>query len=154
MAISQSQSSKKILADFPPSSRVDGISFCAAARATFLPTSVDPVNASFLKPLCSSIYCPDLEPEPVSTLNTPAGSTSWISLASSSTLNGVALEDLNTVQQPLASTGASFQAAMRNGKFQGTICPTTPIGSLRIRLKVLSPSILALPSSAMMQPAK
>ena len=28
---------------------------------------------------------------------------------------------LNTVQQPLASTGASFQAAIRKGKFHGTI---------------------------------
>ena len=55
--------------------QVDKI-FFAAASATFLPTSVDPVKASFLKPLCSSIYWPDLEPEPVSTLNTPAGSTS------------------------------------------------------------------------------
>ena len=121
MAISQSQSLKKMFADFPPSSRVEGISFSAAARATLRPTSVEPVKASLRKPLCSSMYCPDLEPEPVITLNTPAGITSCTSFANSSTLRGVELEDLKTVQQPLASTGASFQAAMRNGKFQGTI---------------------------------
>jgi hypothetical protein len=30
---------------------------------------------------------------------------------------------------PAASAGASFQAAIRIGKFQGMICPTTPSGS-------------------------
>ena len=88
------------------------------------------------------------------TLNTPAGMTSWVRRASSSTDSGVSLEGLNTVQQPAASTGASFQAAIRKGKFQGTICPTTPMGSRRIRERVEPSRMLAEPSSAMMQPAK
>ncbi len=74
--------------------------------------------------------------------------------ASSNTLSGVELDDFNTVQHPLASTGASFHAAIRKGKFQGTICPTTPIGSLRTILRVSVPSTFALPSSAKIQPAK
>ena len=56
MAISQSQSSKKILADFPPSSSVAGMILSAATRATLRPTSVEPVKASFLNLFDSSIY--------------------------------------------------------------------------------------------------
>ena len=55
-----------------------------------------------------------------------------------------------TTQSPAARAGASFQAAMRNGKFHGTICPTTPMGSRRTRLRKLPSRILALPSSARM----
>ena len=87
-------------------------------------------------------------------MNTPAGITSWVRRASSSTLSGVSLEGLKTVQQPAASTGASFQAAIRKGKFQGTIWPTTPMGSRRIRERVVPSRMLAEPSSAMMHPAK
>jgi hypothetical protein len=34
---------------------------------------------------------------------------------------------------PAASAGATFHEAIRIGKFQGTIRPTTPIGSRRVR---------------------
>ena len=68
-----------------------------------------------------SIYWPDLDPDPVITLNTPFGITSCTNLANSRTEREVSLDGLNTVQQPAARTGASFHAAIRNGKFQGTI---------------------------------
>ena len=42
---------------------------------------------------------------------------------------GVALAGLSTTVLPAASAGASFQVAMRIGKFHGMICATTPIGS-------------------------
>ena len=42
---------------------------------------------------------------------------------------GVWLAALMTTQLPAARAGASFQAAIRMGKFQGMICPTTPNGS-------------------------
>ncbi len=64
------------------------------------------------------------------------------------------LDGLNTVQHPAASTGASFHAAIKSGKFHGTICPTTPIGSLKIKLRVLLSSILADPSSVLTALAK
>ena len=100
------------------------------------------------------MYWPDLLPRPVTTLNTPAGMTSWVSLASSSTVSEVVDEGLNTVQSPAASTGASFQAAMRNGKFHGTICPTTPMGSCSTSDIMLPGSISASPVSARSTPAK
>ena len=48
MAKSKSQSSKKIFADFPPNSKVQGIIFLAAAIPTVRPTSVLPVKANLL----------------------------------------------------------------------------------------------------------
>ena len=37
-----------IFADFPPNSKVAGIIFLAAAKATLIPTSVEPVKANLL----------------------------------------------------------------------------------------------------------
>ena len=74
--------------------------------------------------------------------------------ARASTLSEVSLEGLNTMQLPAASAGASFHAAMRNGKFHGTICPTTPSGSRRTIESVFSSICEAVPSSARMTPAK
>ena len=45
---------------------------------------------------------------------------------------GVCSAGLRTTVQPVAKAGPSFQAAISNGKFQGIICPTTPIGSRRV----------------------
>jgi hypothetical protein len=42
---------------------------------------------------------------------------------------GVSSEGLMTMVQPTARAGASFQANMRRGKFQGMIWPATPTGS-------------------------
>ena len=63
-------------------------------------------------------------------------------------------DDFSTMQSPAARAGASFHATIRNGKFQGTIIPTTPIGSLRIRLTRSPSRTLAEPSSDLMTPAK
>lgn len=41
---------------------------------------------------------------------------------------GVISAGLSTVVHPAASIGPSLVAARSNGKFQGTIYPTTPIG--------------------------
>ena len=43
--------------------------------------------------------------------------------------NGVCSAGFKTTALPAASAGASFQAAIKIGKFHGMICPTTPNGS-------------------------
>ena len=43
--------------------------------------------------------------------------------------HGVCSAGLSTTQLPAASAGASFQTAIRIGKFHGMIWPTTPSGS-------------------------
>ncbi len=54
---------------------------------------------------------------------------------------------------PAARAGPSFQLAMRIGKFHGTMSPTTPIGSRRVKSRpglltgIVSPkSLLAAPA--------
>ena len=42
---------------------------------------------------------------------------------------GVCSAGLRTTQLPAARAGASFQTAIRIGKFHGMIWPTTPSGS-------------------------
>ncbi|SUQ50950.1 hypothetical protein CNEONATNEC26_02314 [Clostridium neonatale] len=126
----------------------------AAASPICLPTSVDPVNANLSIPLLCCKYSPLFEPLPVITLITPLGIISCINLISSNTLSEVLLDGLKTETSPAANTGASFQAAIKNGKFQGTICPTTPSGSLKIIFKVFSSIIDDEPSSARITPAK
>ena len=42
-------------------------------------------------------------------------------------MSGVVSAGLSTTVLPVAKAGAIFQAAISNGKFQGIICPTTPI---------------------------
>ena len=49
--------------------------------------------------------------------------------AKRSALSGVSSEGLSTTEQPHASAGATFQAAVCSGKFHGTMAPTTPTGS-------------------------
>ena len=43
--------------------------------------------------------------------------------------HGVGLAGFSTVQLPAASAGATFHAAIRSGKLNGMIWPTTPSGS-------------------------
>ena len=143
-----------MLALFPPSSRVAGMSLSAAARLTLSPTSVDPVKASLRKPGWSSMYCPDLEPFPVRMLTTPGGRRSPMTFMSSNALRGVDEELFRTMQSPAARAGASFHATIRNGKFHGTIIPTTPMGSRRMMLSRSPSSTVALPSSERRTPAK
>ena len=95
-----------------------------------------------------------MPPLPVTMLSTPGGSSFSMSFMSSNTLSDVVDDGLKTMQSPAPSAGANFHAAMRYGKFHGTICPTTPIGSLRMRLSALSVSMFAEPSSERMTPAK
>ena len=59
-----------------------------------------------------------------------------------------------TTQLPAAKAGASFQAAIRMGKFQGMIWPTTPMGSWKWYAIVFSSISERVPSWARRQPAK
>ena len=72
---------------------------------------------------------PILPPLPLTIFTTPSGSKSAITSNSTKMLAGVGLAGFSTTQFPAAKAGASFHAAIRIGKFQGIICPTTPKGS-------------------------
>ena len=63
-------------------------------------------------------------------LSTPGGKpTAWLISANSSAVSGVNSAGLRTTVLPIASAGATFQASISSGKFQGMIWPTTPSGA-------------------------
>ena len=119
-------SSKTIFAPLPPSSRVAFLSVEAIARAIFLPTSVEPVNAILCIPGWLTIALP-VEPSPVTILTTPSGSSAcWQTSAKRSAVRDVVSAGLRTTVLPVASAGATFHASISSGKFHGMICPATP----------------------------
>ncbi len=97
---------------------------------------------------------PASAPKPFTTFSTPGGSRSPISSINSMIEAGVCSAGFSTTALPAARAGASFQVAIRMGKFQGMICPTTPSGSWKWYATVSSSSWLMLPSCARIAPAK
>lgn len=57
---------------------------------------------------------------------------------------GVCSAGFSTTVLPAASAGASFQAAMRMGKFQGMICPITPIDHVSTHINNTVIAVLVL----------
>ena len=115
--------------DLPPSSSVTGMRFSEAYCMMRRPVVVSPVKAIFAIRLFDASGFPASTPKPLMMLSTPGGSKSAISSATTRMLIGVCSAGLSTTQLPAASAGESFQAAIRTGKFQGMIWPTTPKGS-------------------------
>jgi len=128
---------------FPPSSRVSFFRLLAPAAATIsLPTSVDPVKATLSTSLCAASAAPAVSPKPGTTLTTPSGTpASAISSASRKAGSGVCSAGFRTTVLPVARAGPSFHAAISSGKFQGMICPTTPIGSRSVYEWKLAPGM-------------
>ena len=94
------------------------------------PVAVDPVKAIFLMSGCSAMRAPAVWPYPGTTFTTPSGKpTRFINSAIFSVDRGVSSEGLMTIVLPPASAGAIFQLVNINGKFHGTIWPTTPTDS-------------------------
>ena len=74
--------------------------------------------------------CPTSEPGPVTRLSAPGGSPARSSASHSAQAEpGAISAGFSTTALPKASAGATFQAGMAMGKFQGVIAPTTPSGS-------------------------
>ena len=97
---------------------------------TVLPVAVEPVNAMQSTSMDEASAWPAVCPKPGTTLNTPSGRpASMASSATRSAVNGDFSEGLSTSELPLASIGPIFQDAINNGKFHGTMAPTTPMGS-------------------------
>ncbi len=93
------------------------------------PVVVSPVKAIFAMRLFEASGLPASSPKPLTMLSTPGGKRSAIISMRTMIDAGVCSAGLSTTQLPAAMAGASFQTAMRIGKFHGMICPTTPSGS-------------------------
>jgi len=121
--------SKKTFGDLPPNSSVTGMMFSDAYCIMRRPVDVSPVKPTFLIPGCVASGLPTSAPDPLTTLTVPGSRMSAINSMTRRIPTGVWLAALMTTQLPAARAGAIFQAAIRMGKFQGMICPTTPSGS-------------------------
>src|SRR5258708_39470831 len=97
---------------------------------------------------------PAIAPGPVITFRTPAGTpASNAMVPGARAVRGVALAGFSTAVLPTASAGATFQEAIINGKFQGTIRPTTPIGSLSVKSRPRSVTGMVSPNHFVAAPA-
>ena len=129
-SFSSKTSAKNTLGDLPPSSRVTGTMFSEAYCMISRPVVVSPVNATLATRGLWASGLPASTPKPLTMLSTPGGRRPPMSSAQSRIDAGVCSAGLSTTALPAASAGASFHAAIRIGKFQGMIWPTTPSGSL------------------------
>ncbi len=94
------------------------------------PVCSRPVKAILSRPSWSSMACPVTAPVPLTMLSAPAGSPARSAMRASIIAEwGANSEGLKTTQLPQARAGAILMAALRNGKFHGTMAPITPTGS-------------------------
>ena len=98
------------------------------------PVAVEPVNVT-MSTIGLLVSSSPTSPWPVITLNTPGGmpasSATWAMKNASSGVHGCGF---STTVQPAASAGADFTTLSMNGKLNGVIAATTPIGSRTIAL--------------------
>ena len=99
----------------PPSSRWVRFTLEAAASSIFLPVPMSPVSEIMSTPGWLTSALPTLAPRPVTTLTTPAGSSSARIAPSFSAVSGVISEGLKTTVLPPPTAGASFQAIIISG---------------------------------------
>lgn len=127
--LSQAQSAKMIAGFLPPSSSESFLNFGAAIDAILSPALVLPVNEMAFTSGCDTIASPAPGPVPCRIFNTPAGKPASLQIfESKKAVTGVTSDGLAITQLPAASAGAIFQVNKYNGRFQGEIHPTMPIG--------------------------
>ena len=116
----------------PPSSRVTGVRFSAAARMTWRPTAVEPVNSRWSKGSEANSCETSISPPTATTFSGEKRSASRRD--SSSPVAGVNSEVLIITRFPAASAEVSGPMARFTGKLNGTMIPTQPFGWGTIRL--------------------
>ena len=131
-----------------------GIRFSLAYCMIRRPVVVSPVNAILRMRGWEARGAPASKPNPLTMFSTPAGIRSLIRSSTRWIDAGVCSAGFSTMQLPAASAGASFQTAIRMGKFQGMIWPTTPSGSWKWYATVSLSITDTPPSWARRAPAK
>src|SRR4029077_19909592 len=121
-AASRSASSNTIKGAFPPNSRESFLIVPAHCSISTLPTSVEPVNESFLTMGFDVSSAPISFAGPVITLNTPLGTPARpASSASASAEKGVCPAGFNTTVQPAPIAGPALRVVIASGKFHGVM---------------------------------
>ena len=110
------------------------LTWSAQPRITRLPTSVEPVKTTLPTSGWVTKRSPTTDPLPGTTVSTPSGMpAASASSAMRIAVSGVSSAGFSTTVQPAARAGAKPQPAIGIGKFQGTMMPTTPTGSWKVR---------------------
>ena len=117
---------------FPPSSRVTGVRFSAAARMMWRPTAVEPVKSRWSKGRAANSW--EVSIPPLTTTIFSAGNRSSTRRASSSPMWGVSSDILTMARLPAASAEVSGPTPRLMGKLNGTMTPIQPLGWGTIRL--------------------
>ena len=93
------------------------VAYCITKR----PVGVDPVKAAFDTFLLVTKTLPSSAPKPLTIFITPGGRISPINSIKTKIEIGVLSAGFKTTVFPAANAGASFQTAIKIGKFQGII---------------------------------
>ena len=143
-----------MLGDLPPSSSEMRLRSRDASSMMRRPISVEPVNEIFRTSGWVTSASPMAEPLPGSTWRTPGGSpAACASSPKARAVSGESEAGFSTTQLPAASAGAAFQHAIGNGKFQGTMQATTPIGSRKVKSKPPRDTGIVWPQNLVIAPA-
>ena len=136
-----------MLGDLPPHSSQTCFMFDSPEYfRKYLPTSVEPVNASTSTSMWRPSAWPAVSPKPGSTLNTPSGMpASAASSARRMAVRGDCSAGFRITELPAASAGEIFQQAISSGKFHGTTAATTPAAS-RVIMATTLPGVGATSS--------
>ena len=148
-ASSRSASGNTTTGALPPSSRDTLVMLLAAAFMILSPAATEPVTLTMSIFGDAASALPITDPLPVTTLKSPFGSpVSSTTFANSQQFSGVSCAGLMTMEQPAMRAAPALRAMRKNGKFQGSMPATTPIGFFVIRmlspllsLSTISPSI-------------
>ena len=127
-----------MFAPLPPSSNDTRFKVSAAAFEIAIPARVDPVKEIISTSGCTESCEPTPTPSPFTRLNTPAGTPAASTISANRRDDRGAISDgFSTIVQPVISAGIAFRVTWFIGQFHGVIMPTTPIGSLMIRVPAL-----------------
>ena len=129
-ASSRSASSKTSSAALPPSSIDTRSIWSIARRASWRPTSVEPVKDSLRRRGSSnsgSVTAP--ERDVVTMFRTPPGNPASSKIPASASIDsGVCLAGLTTIVQPAAIAGPILRVPIASGKFHGVMNRHGPTG--------------------------
>ena len=118
-----------------------------AARSVITrPVPVAPVNVTRGTPGWQTSASPASSPSPATTFTTPGGSpASSSSAAQRSTEHDACSAGLITTVLPAARAAPAFALTSDSGEFHGMMIPITPIGSRRVKLKLVEPTFTVSP---------
>ncbi|MNJ66100.1 hypothetical protein D3C77_621470 [compost metagenome] len=125
-AAARSAEREMMVGDLPPSSRVTGTRFSAAARMTCLPMLLAPVNSRWSNGNAQKAW-PTSAP-PVTMATSSSANTVGKMRAISALVCGLNSDSLIITRLPAARAPARPLKIMLPGKFQAVRMPTTPNG--------------------------